>query len=342
MDVSVLFLALALHEIGHVAAAWWLGFSIKGLSVGPVRLQRGPAAWRLSLERRIWFDGQALAYPKDDHDLARRLRIMTASGPLVNLATAFACLGILATEPVFPPVLHQLLAGMFLMSLFVALLSGVPPFGRTGMRAFSDGETFVRLVGADADAWAARFAALLALNAGVRPRDWPEGWLRRMRTREEASIEVRWLSYSNLYYGWLDRGRVAEATEAFRRLCSLIPELPPGIQAILKYETAYFEAYYLKNTVSARHALEQAEVLRGSFSVPGTRERASSALALAEGAYARAHELAQAGLVKVMRASEVMPNGALAFEQAVLEELIQASAPHNSDFQEPSRRAVPA
>ncbi len=93
------------HEIGHLAAAWVVGFRFHEINVGPFTLnERADGSWgfRFYYERSLKAGGYLQAVPRTAKDLRMNWIFVVISGPAVSLFTAMAGFLILVSLPGTP------------------------------------------------------------------------------------------------------------------------------------------------------------------------------------------------------------------------------------------------
>jgi hypothetical protein len=79
------YLALAVHEAGHLVAGHLVGFHFRYVTVGPLKISKQGKRLRLSgAGRRLWLSGFAASLPTDYRDLPRRTAVMIAGGPAAS------------------------------------------------------------------------------------------------------------------------------------------------------------------------------------------------------------------------------------------------------------------
>lgn len=325
------FPCIAIHELSHFAVAKMVGFTLKGLIVGPLLFRQAGDGWKLGATFIHPYGGITLAHPRDDARLVARLRIFLAAGSLANLLTAaMAYVALLLTPALQNQAAGPALTAFFLVSMGLGYTNLVPRVGLRFSSLITDGDGLFHLFGKKAEEWGGRISVLLALNAGVPPRDWLESWITPRGSEKSGDLTDDFLRSANAYYAWLDRGRLAEATAAYHILFDLLPQLPKSMQAIFACELAFFQAHHLKQAEQAKETLPfTAGTPSHRRGMPdlGTQDRALAALALAEGNHAEAAEFIERGLRKAEKASRGFQSSAAAFEIASLERLQQSLQP---------------
>lgn len=312
-------LAVALHELGHVAGGVLARFHFLLYTAGPLRIERDgfEAPLRLGLNREInVLGGMAVLVPTEYHALRQRLAVLIAGGPLANLLVAgLAWLGFGLAGPA---LLKLALGTLAVLSGFLFLVASVP--SRAG-GLVSDGARLLRLLRHDAESRreAAMFPLLGMMMAGAPPRSWPAELVGAALQPTNGSFEECQAALLAFYHA-LDAGDVAAAGRHVDCALALIGTCPPGVRPAFYVEAAFYEALYRRDAERAKEHL--ARVPAKTFVVkPYERHRAEAALALAEGERAAAR-------LHLERASHDLPrHGAFTRSQlAVMERMLDADA----------------
>jgi tetratricopeptide (TPR) repeat protein len=84
----------ALHELGHVAAAWTVFFRVRSVMIGPFVFQSDAYGYRFRLDWKRLLDsgGYTGAAPVTGGDLIVKLAVVIAGGPLLSLLAGGLCL----------------------------------------------------------------------------------------------------------------------------------------------------------------------------------------------------------------------------------------------------------
>ena len=130
--------AATVHELGHLLAAYFSGFKVTRIKIGPLHFGRHARCGEPYCGDVLTFGLAALeprAAGEDDAILHRRLAVLSLGGPLANILFA-AALGILLTllQPIFFTA-YALRAGAA-FSLMLAVAALLPDVNRRGN--FSD------------------------------------------------------------------------------------------------------------------------------------------------------------------------------------------------------------
>ncbi|MFT3917170.1 MAG: hypothetical protein QM704_24710 [Anaeromyxobacteraceae bacterium] len=274
------YLALLLHEAGHVLGGLSQGFRFLFLAAGPLWLERGPGgrglAVRLNRIPATW-GGVAACVPLDDRAIVRRMAVLAAGGPAMSLALAAGAWA--AARAVAPGTGLAVVLGVTALASGLFFLATAQPFGAGGGFMSDGGRLRALLSGGPR---AAREAALLSLTAastaGVRPRAWPEQAVRDLAAHADGGAMD--LGAAMLRYSWhLDRGDVA-AAEADLAAARAKAEVSALARDALATEAAWFEAAVKGDAARARAALP---ARAGALVEAWQWHRARAAVLLAEG-----------------------------------------------------------
>jgi hypothetical protein len=85
LQLPVLLLAIAVHELGHVLAGLAAGFSLAVVQLGPVCATRTPAGWRLRISWDAFWSGGVQVDPVRPDHLRLRYALGVAGGPAASL-----------------------------------------------------------------------------------------------------------------------------------------------------------------------------------------------------------------------------------------------------------------
>jgi hypothetical protein len=276
------FMALTVHELGHLVAGLAVGFRFSLFATGPILVERTPSGQiRATLNRTLAFvGGVAATVPVGTGGLKNRFAVVVAGGPVTS-----ALLGLVAAASIplvssSHPFVRTELSWLRLLSSLLFLGTAVPvrngPFVTDGLR-------FLRLVrrGAHSDRELALITHAALQRGGVRPRDWNQALLlRAVEIHDSSMFECQVLLYSYMHH--LDRQAVSEAAASLRMALALAASLPDSLKADCLLEAAYFAATYEKQPAAAREFL--ARVPPRAFGVlQSDRLRAEAAIAIAEG-----------------------------------------------------------
>lgn len=196
------------HESGHVVAGNLVGFRLREVAVGPLRLMWNGRSFHLGRNRRNPLAGYSVSLPVGGEHISRRLALTTVGGPAGNLVLAtVAWLLLLAVTGGHPHGTAASPAEYFLSAVAVFSLVYVPanllPF-RGSARSFTpDGRQIITYLRRNPDR--KRQEALALLNAedqiqGMLPESWDEDVLdAALSYRDGSESEMNALFFAYLH-----------------------------------------------------------------------------------------------------------------------------------------------
>ena len=310
-----LWIALLIHELGHLLAAQGVGYPVSSLLVYPLSLIKTSDLWTLSISRSIW-SGSAFVFfeagfwPTSVERFHQRRLVVALSGPVASLLWVFAALlwqrllillttlseeaGALAAHstiyPVFTSGLSVLLTQCGLWASAAAFIALLTPLGVTTSNGdLKSAWNFWRRT-----TWAREQEALCYFRADLgRPGEWSPRYLDLILQRSEgspSSFELDWIAFV-----WAsDTDDQELAGRRLKQLLTHLPTLNPTWQALLWCEVAGHCALQRDDLPSAQAALSRVpEVLPLEYSY--VRLRTEASVLLLEGRRALAFAAARAG-----------------------------------------------
>lgn len=251
---AALFVALAAHEAGHLAAGRIAGFRFGLLAVGPLWIMRSRGTlrvrWRWSL---VYWAPMAFAHPTDGKRIARRVFAYLAGGPAASVLLAVFAWSIAQTLD--PSVARQFSSALALASagIFVATAQ---PFVGTGIGVPTDGARLWTYV-VDRER-AHDLAAAMALDglarAGQRPREWDEALVVRASRVTTLPAFALAATVSLLQYD-IDRRDLRSARARVDRLRALMPQVPTMLRGPAVSELALWMEHFERDPNGAQQLL---------------------------------------------------------------------------------------
>lgn len=196
------------HESGHVVAGNLVGFRLREVAVGPVRLMWNGRSFHLGRNRRNPLAGYSVSLPLSGERITLRLALTTLGGPAGNLVLAIvAWLMLLAVTGGHPHSVATTPAEYFLAAVAVFSLVYVPanllPF-RGSARSFTpDGRQIITYLRRKPGR--KRQEALALLNAadqieGTLPEAWDERALEAANSfRDGSASDMNALLFTYLH-----------------------------------------------------------------------------------------------------------------------------------------------
>lgn len=317
--LGIIFLVLAIHELGHTFAGMWVGFEFRMITVGPFMLRKEMEKIRFRWNTRLnAAGGLALCLPKTNDRLRSKFMKFVAGGPLASLL--FAALSFLIYYLFFPSTKGSLMGSFWkfsaLMSALIFIVT-ILPMHSGGF--FSDGARLLNLIkgGQQTEIDLAILTTTTASSSGIRPRDLNIAPIQKIL---EAGYEHPFIPYLHLYmHAHLsDQGKIEEAHQFLLRAFEQIHHIPAGYQAILWLDLAFHQAYYQQNVAEAKASFQKAKI---SAVIPKHSVfKSEAAIAWGQQKYTLALQKAQVALEVLPQAMDA--GGAIA-EKEWLESFIE-------------------
>jgi Zn-dependent protease len=253
--IASCFMALALHELGHLVAGLWVKFRFSLYIVGPLRVERDEHdIIRVRFNRQIaTYGGLCACLPTDNHDLLQRFARIIAGGPLASLIGGLVAIGV-AQASVLPAPLRLFCLSLGTISLLLVVVTLIPmPNGIF----LTDGARLLRL--RRGGELAARDVALLqlyALSLMNKPTsEWSEEAIRASLTPQDSSIfEVTGCLFA---YSWfLERNELETAGRHLDRCLEIVQNLRSSMLAGYLVEAAWFMAWHRGDVQAAESLME--------------------------------------------------------------------------------------
>jgi hypothetical protein len=265
------YVALVIHEAGHLLAGRLVGFRFGLIAAGPFCIMR--SGGRLSarwLPPALW-GPFAVAYPVSPERLPTRFAWYTAGGPLASLAVALASM---LCARLVPDPAGRGVAWLALLSACV-FIATAQPFG-SGMGLPSDGGRWSGLVRNDEAARAA--VALVALESldmvGTRPRDWDQGLVDLVAGVRRPPLHVLSAETARLRRA-LDANDLDVARARVAEIRAALPRVLRSFRGDAAAEVAFWFAHFVKDPAAGREFLRDAG---GALTAPHRRLRAEAAV----------------------------------------------------------------
>lgn len=251
--LALFFLAIGVHEIGHLLAGWAVGFHFHSIQIGPLLVEHEYGLMKASFSLDMMYLGYAGMNANTVRKLRRRLLIYIAGGPAASLLSV---IGVIALAHLMPASDSALAtgAGQFgAISLLLTMLSLVPTASTDG------GMIEILLCSPTA---ARRFISTVALgaqfNRGIRARNWKQTWLTAatyMPDKSSGDFYASWMGYLSAS----DRKDAAQAAGFLERCLSLTPILTKRFRSTVAQEAFVYSAWFKQDLHLAEKWLAQVE-----------------------------------------------------------------------------------
>jgi hypothetical protein len=271
-----LYLATAIHELGHLSAGAVVGMDAGGISVGPFAFAKSGNNWAFQFNRRTWLGGFFRPLTANPDFQPFDFAWMVAGGPAASVLFALQCALIFARSGNGG---WDWIGTMFWSSLFSVVMSLIPYPG--GLNK-SDGARLWQLIRRpeQTKTWAALLALQTEDMEGVRPRDWNQRTFERIVDANICSDE--YLACQLMaYYRRVDEGSDEAALAHLERALAKSTGSAKAVQYVLFAEAASASAEIRKQAPQARTWLGKARKLSKAEPLDGV----DAGIAMCEGRY---------------------------------------------------------
>jgi hypothetical protein len=277
------YIAILVHELGHLAAGLMVGMNPGGICVGGVMFAKSGQRWIFRFERRYLSGGFAIPLPPERAFRRAPHAWMIAGGPLASILLTSVCgLAIRA----FGNGASDWIGTLF-WSAALTTASCVIPYSVSGQ--MSDAARLWQLL--TNPGRTRRWMALVALQAeemkGVRPRDWNAEVVDL--ALESADSEPQYAAVQLLAgYRRMDQGDQDAALQHLENaLAAPSGNTQKSILHACYLEASAMSARHRHNAAQARVWMDRAAALKAP-SRPGQTAGVEARLAMAEGRFAEA------------------------------------------------------
>jgi hypothetical protein len=241
--VFAIFLAITIHELGHLIAGWAVGFRFSVIRIGPFSLNLEHGKLRIRMRREMSVLGYAGMHIDSVRRLHRRMLIYIAAGPVANLLSVPAT--VLLINYVFPRAGESWIAvpaaEFAVISLLFAILSFVPI--QSGL--LSDGARIDMLLRSRnrSRRWLNIAAIGMASSRGVRAKDWSRTNLQRATSVRDNSFDTftgNWLAYLSAN----DKKEAFTAAGYLEGCLEFAHRLSHSLRDLVSQEAAVFSAWF--------------------------------------------------------------------------------------------------
>jgi hypothetical protein len=247
---AAVYIAVVGHELGHVAAGWVAGMSLRVFRVGPLKWSIQDGSWRFTFEAAHLMGGGLAGMVSRDFSDASGRALTTLGGPIGSFTIAVIAFVGAITSPgqAWEPV-WSVFAFTATISALDLIVNMIP------LRAeslYSDGAHFYQLMSKGPWARLDLACAMVAssLVTAVRPRDWDrELLLQAMKAtaRSERAILLR--IYACMHH--VDAGRIAAAVPCLEEAIHLYDGAVVKKPGDIYLEFAFYSAICKRDSTAA-------------------------------------------------------------------------------------------
>lgn len=278
--LGVYYLAILMHELGHLSAGLAVDFAFRQFAVGPFLLTKENGGLRFQFATtRLLGGGQVAMVPESTDGLRSRFLQFIGGGPAVTV--------LLFTVPLaFPGTMFT--NCLLIVNLLIAL-SSLLPYTINGRS--TDAKLLLGLLrtGPPADRLATILYLLAIDSRGTAPRDWPSDSLSTLESESESGNSVYCeIGLIFVYFCAMDGGDPARIADALERVLALSNRMNPDSRRAYFAEAAFVQGIYRKDASLARAWLDDARRVRGTLPKEDWDSAALAGIACAEGDAAQA------------------------------------------------------
>lgn len=288
------FVAVAIHELGHIFVGLAVGFRFNTMRIGPLQFDR---PLRISRYRGpgAWTGGGASLLPVNTDNLALPAVIMIAAGPVANIVTGCALLLVPFSRGYFSWVFIS-------FSIIGGVVELLIPF-RTPFLISDAGRIWMLLRKRQhGERWLAILKLGNELNEGRMPESLSDDFLGKAVAIRDLSPDTV-TAYSLAYAAAFHRHNDAEAAQALEVCLQFSCNAAPAVREALMCDAGVFQARKRKRIDLAEQWLVS---MPQTTHRPGLRSRVQAAILEAQGD----NQGALKKLDEVEKATLTLPNQA--------------------------------
>lgn len=292
------FLAVVVHELGHLAGSLMSGFRFRVLTLGPWSIIATEGGWqhRFSLSTLRILSGQQISSPPTAGATDRQFVVYLLGGGVANMIAVGLSL-LCASVPGVPSLLVAMLLLFAAINAFLGVLNFLPISTKAGIR--TDGYQIRNLLrgGDNAIRFRALFGVVADMYAGVRPREWSRKMVDELQLGDINYLE-QLVAHLVRLQASLDRKDIHDAAAAAAIVAGLYENVPAVLRGQFAAELAYFYGVCAGDPVKSRRYAN--DIAANSYLIsPATVHRGRAAALYAEGKFPEALAEIELGLSHV-------------------------------------------
>jgi hypothetical protein len=283
--VVALYIAIFVHELGHLIAGITAGFELRTFMVGAFLFKKESTGWRFRFVlRNLFWGGLTAATPRYEDDLVNRYTRVVLGGPtasVVLLILTFLLPGGLLIRLLFWVNL------LFTVSVCIPhTVACLPNDAKLILLLTRKGVSGERVVAS---------LHLLALDAqGKQPREWPPELIEKLHvttlevtTKDESRMPV---ALSFLLSDAAEKGDAQRAAEILERALAINNKMLPDVRRGFMAAASFYHGFHLNDAALAEKWLKQARSVKSGSSQKDWDFGALAAVAFAAGDHAKSAE----------------------------------------------------
>jgi hypothetical protein len=292
------FMAIVVHELGHLVGALANGFRFRVLTLGPWSILSTNSGFkhRLSWSVMSMLGGQQISAPPLTGATDRQYIIYLLGGGVANIVTGSVVLALVYTLTM---PLWLTFFGLFfaLLSLLLGPINLFPMMMTTGVSTDGYHIRSLRRGGAAARQFRAMFQFLSDVYGGVRPRDWKPDMVETLAHTDATGYERMLGQVVSMQYA-MDKGNWLEMDKPVENIVAGYETIPQAIRPHFAVELAYYFAVYKGDAKTARRYAN--DLVRDAYLISASAlHRGWAAAHFAEGDYDKAEREIEKGLAVI-------------------------------------------
>ena len=295
--VLAFYIAIFVHELGHLFGAMTAGFELRTFMVGAFLFTREVKGWRLRLlPRNLFWGGLTGGIPRSVEDLSNRHMRFVLGGPAASF-------GLLIITLLLPAGLTTRI--LFWTNLLLVLSVSIP---YTVVTLPNDAKLILLL--ARKGAVGERLNAilyLLALDAqGKQPREWPPELIEKLAVPTEDVSRMP-TALGLLLSDAADREDTRRTAEILERALAMNNKMLPDLRRGFLAAAAGYHGFLRGDAVRAEAWLKQARQVKGGVRRKDWDSKALAAVFFAKGEHAESAE----SLTRYLAFLDRLPKGGM-------------------------------
>lgn len=274
------YIAVLVHETGHLIAGLIAGFQPRGFMVGAFLFHKEAGAWRLRCRPRyVLAGGLTAGVPLSDENLLRRYLLFVAGGPAASLALA----AVMMFVPGSGARILLWIDLILLISVCIPYTAGCFPSDAKLMALLARGGPVGERAGA--------VLFLLALDAqGKEPGQWPPEYLAKLEiiTKDNSRMPPA-LTFLLAEAG--EQENMERTAEILERALAIYDKMPPASQQGFLTAASCNHGFARGDAARAEQWIEQARKVKGAVAQRDWDSKARAAISYARGELVQAAEM---------------------------------------------------
>jgi hypothetical protein len=277
-----MYVAIAVHEAGHLIAGMIVGMPPGAVTIGGIVIFKSGQRWRARFNFRCLLGGMAKVLPPKSGASRSEFVWMIAGGPIASIILTGACAFM---SEFYGTEGWGWIGSLFWAALLTVIVSLIPI--SAGMNK-SDGARILTILRSPEQfrSWSALMALQTEETKGVTPREWDADLVREMLTASRSANEYPYVQML-AFYRSLHEKQEQEALQHLENALATSDRCGKILRQCIFLEAGEISAYIRRSTPQARTWLERTGKVRKPLSTDGVE----AGIAICQGRYdeARRH-----------------------------------------------------